>query len=168
MLVWSRDETPEGAALPILNALFSTIQYSMVLKGMPESHRRVIRAWIDFSQRHRDALLKGRFRPHHPESGYTWIEGESDRERVIAVYGNDVCVRTGAADRPAYLVNATGGRGILVEFAADARVEFFDVFGNPSGSTSVIKGVGRIDVPVSGFAKVEWDAAHYALGSARD
>ena len=168
MLVWSRDETPEGAALPILNALFSTIQYSMVLKGMPEPHRRVIRAWIDFSQRHREALLKGRFRPHHPESGYTWIEGESDRECVIAVYGNDVCVRTGAADRPAYLVNATGGRGILVEFSADARVEFFDVFGNPSGSTSVIKGVGRIDVPASGFAKVEWDAAHYALGSAID
>ena len=30
-IVWSRDETPEGAALPILNAIFSTIRYSMVL-----------------------------------------------------------------------------------------------------------------------------------------
>ena len=27
----SKDETPEGAALPILNALYSTIQCSMVL-----------------------------------------------------------------------------------------------------------------------------------------
>ena len=27
MLVWSGNETPEGAALPILNVLFSTIQY---------------------------------------------------------------------------------------------------------------------------------------------
>lgn len=31
MLVWSKDETPEGAAVPILNALYSTIQYSMIL-----------------------------------------------------------------------------------------------------------------------------------------
>ena len=32
MLVWSKDETPQGAALPILNVLFSTIQYSMILQ----------------------------------------------------------------------------------------------------------------------------------------
>ena len=46
MLVWSRDETPEGAALPILNALFSTIQYSMVLAKVPSAHREVIRRWL--------------------------------------------------------------------------------------------------------------------------
>jgi alpha-galactosidase len=58
MLVWSKDETPEGAALPILNALFSTIQYSMVLAKINPEHKRIIRHWIEFSRRHRDALLK--------------------------------------------------------------------------------------------------------------
>ena len=57
MLVWSRDETPEGAALPILNALFSTIQYSMVLSTLPPAHAEVIRHWIAFSREHREALL---------------------------------------------------------------------------------------------------------------
>ena len=71
MLVWSKDETPEGAALPILNALFSTIQYSMVLAKINPKHKRVIRHWLDFSNRHREALLKGRFTPHHAENGYT-------------------------------------------------------------------------------------------------
>ena len=156
MLVWSRDETPEGAAIPILNVLFSTIQYSMVLAKVSPAHREVIRSWLEFSQRHRKALLRGAFRPHHAENGYTWIEGESDDERVVAVYANDVCVRTGAADRPVFLVNATGGRGMLAEFAADARVEFFDVFGKAAGTDSVAKGFVRIDVPASGFAKVGW------------
>ena len=156
MLVWSRDETPEGAALPILNVLFSTIQYSMVLATVPPAHREVIRNWLDFSQKHRKALLRGAFRPHHAENGYTWIEGESEEERVVAVYANDVCVRTGAADRPVFLVNATGGRGILAEFAADARVEFFDVFGKPAGTASVAKGIVRLDIPASGFAKIIW------------
>ena len=156
MLVWSKDETPEGAALPILNALFSTIQYSMVLAKVSPEHRKVISSWICFSQEHRKALLRGAFRPHHAENGYTWIEGESEDERVDAVYANDVCVRTGVADRPVFIVNATGGRGALVEFAADARVEFFDVFGKPAGVTSVAKGVLRLDIPASGFAKVAW------------
>ena len=156
MLVWSRDETPEGAALPILNALFSTIQYSMVLAKVSSEHRKVIASWIRFSQEHRKALLRGAFRPHHAENGYTWIEGESEGERIVAVYANDVCVRTGAADRSAFIVNATGGRGVLVEFAADARVEFFDVFGKPAGATSVAKGVLRLDIPASGFAKIAW------------
>ena len=156
MLVWSRDETPEGAALPILNVLFSTIQYSMVLATIPPAHRDVIRGWLDFSQRHRKALLRGAFRPHHAENGYTWIEGESEDERIVAAYANDVCARTGAADRPVFLVNATGGRGMLVEFAADARIEFFDVFGRPAGTASVGKGIVRLDVPASGYAKTAW------------
>lgn len=156
MLVWSKDETPEGAALPILNALFSTIQYSMVLAKVSPEHRKVIASWIRFSQEHRKALLRGAFRPHHAENGYTWIEGESEGERIVAVYANDVCARTGGADRSVFIVNATGGRGALVEFAADARVEFFDVFGKPTGVTSVAKGVSRLDIPASGFAKVAW------------
>ena len=156
MLVWSRDETPEGAALPILNALFSTIQYSMVLAKVSTAHREVIRSWLGFSQRHRKALLRGAFRPHHAENGYTWIEGESENERIVAVYADDVCARTGVADRPVFIVNATGGMGALVEFAADARVEFFDVFGKPAGATSVAKGISRLDIPASGYAKVAW------------
>ena len=156
MLVWSRDETPEGAAFPILNALFSAIQYSMVLAKLPPAHAEVVRHWIDFTRMHREALLKGRFRPHHPESGYTWIEGESTEERIIAAYADDVCVNTRTSDRQVFLVNATGGMGLLAEFAADANVEFFDVFGNPAGSASVAKGVSRLNVPASGFAKVVW------------
>lgn len=165
MLVWSKDETPEGAALPILNVLFSTIQYSMILATVPPAHREVIRSWLEFSQKHREALLRGAFRPHHAENGYTWIEGESEKERVIAVYSNDVCARTGAADRPVFLVNATGGSGILAEFAADACVEFFDVFGNPAGVAKAAAGLVRLSIPSSGYARVVWNHVGTVPGS---
>ena len=156
MLVWSRDETPEGAAMPILNALFSTIQYSMVLATVPPAHREVIRSWIGFSQAHRKALLRGTFRPHHAENGYSWIEGESAEERVVAVYANDVCVRAGSAGRPMFLVNATGGVGVLVESAAFGQAEFFDVFGKPVGEANLPAGISRLAIPASGYAKVVW------------
>ena len=157
MLVWSGNETPEGAALPILNVLFSTIQYSMVLAKVSPDHRRVISSWIRFSQDHRAALLKGAFRPHHPELGYTWIEGESADERVIAVYADDVCARAGAADRPVFLVNATGRAGVLVELAAKPeKVEYFDVFGEKTGEAAPSNGFVRLAVPASGYARIGW------------
>ena len=156
MLVWSRDETPEGAALPILNVIFSTVQYSMVLGTVPPSHRDVIRSWLAFSQDHREALLKGSFRPHHPENGYTWIEGESASERVVASYSCDVCAKSGAADRTVYFVNATGGEGMLVDLAAPCRASFFDVFGRSAGGAEFGAGLVRLPVPASGSARVEW------------
>jgi alpha-galactosidase len=157
MLVWSKDETPEGAALPILNVLFSTIQYSMVLQRLPAAHHQVIRHWLDFSQRHRSALLKGAFRPHHPENGYTWVEGEDDKERIVAVYAENACVRSGSADKPVYLVNATGGGEVIVDFAAKpARIELFTVLGKPAGQASAGAGLVRLAVPPSGYAKIVW------------
>ena len=157
MLVWSKDETPEGAALPILNALFSTVQYSMVLAKVSPEHRRVIASWIRFSQEHREALLKGAFRPHHPELVYPWIEGESALERVIAVYAEDVCAKAGAPDRPVFVVNATGKAGVLAELAAKpSKVEYFNVFGEKTGEGTVPTGLVRLDIPMSGYAKITW------------
>ena len=156
MLVWSRDETPEGAALPILNVLFSTIQYSMILDTIRPEHRDVIRHWLGFSQRHREALLKGDFRPHHPENGYPWIEGESTAERIVAVYSKDVCVPVGGSGKPVFLVNATGGAGMLAEFGAPAALEFFDTLGKSVGKTRVEAGLCRVAVPNAGFARVDW------------
>ena len=156
MLVWSRDESPEGAALPILNALYSTIQYSMILAKVKPVHKEVIRRWLAFTQEHREALLKGAFRPHNPANGYTWIEGESAAERVITVYSPDVCAKAGAADRPVYLVNATGGEGTLVELPAPATVEYYDTFGIFAGKVRTGKGLYRLNVPNAGYAKILW------------
>ena len=165
MLVWSKDETPEGAALPILNALFSTIQYSMILQRLSEPHKAVIRNWLGFSQKHRETLLKGAFRPHHPENGYTWIEAEGDAELIVAAYSDDICAKVTAADKPVYLVNATGKGAMLVDFvAAPSAIELFDVFGRPCGTARATAGLNRIKVPASGFARASFEAAGRVLG----
>lgn len=157
MLVWSKDETPEGAALPILNALYSTIQYSMILATITPSHRDVIRRWLRFSQEHREALLKGSFTPLHPENGYTAIVGESATERVVAAYADNVCVDCGAADKPVLVVNATGRRGVLVSLAAKPKaVRAFDVFGKETPVAVPPAGLSRIDIPASGHLEIVW------------
>jgi alpha-galactosidase len=156
MLVWSPDETPEGAARPILNALFGVIQYSMVLQRLPESHRRVMRHWIGFAERHRETLQQGEFRPYHPELNYTLMEAESDRERIIAVYAEDTLVRAGKSDKDVYVVNATYSESLPFRLSADAEIETFDVFGSPVGKVRFAAGLADVAVPPSGYAKVVW------------
>ena len=94
----------------------------MILDKIEPAHKRVIKHWLDFSRQHREALLKGRFTPHHAESGYTWVEGESADERVVTSYSSDAAVRSGAADKPVVLVNATEATGLVVESRRQAML----------------------------------------------
>ena len=154
MLVWSRDETAEGAALPILNVLYSTIQYSMILEKISPVHARVIRHWLEFSQSHRGALVKGRFTPHHPENGYTWIEGEDGRERIVTTYSDSNFLPVDARRKKVYIVNACLKEGVAVDLAIESTAVLFDVFGAPAGVVKLGKGLSRIPVPACGYAQV--------------
>ena len=154
MLVWSPDETPEGAARPILSALFSTIQYSMVLQTIPERQREVIRHWLDFSQKHRATLLKGEFRPHHPEADYPVVEGEISAERIIAVYNGTAYAATGKLNKPVTVINATGTKGLVLDVAGAATAVYFDTFGKKTGEGFVQAGVRRLPVPSSGYVRL--------------
>ena len=155
MLVWNKDETPEGAALPILNVLYSTIQYSMILKTINPTHRAVIRHWIGFSQKHRDALLKGMFRPHHPENGYTWVESESASERIVTSYAENACVDVGKPSVVSYVINATGTDSVIVETSTSRTADLFNTIGERTGTIRIESGVSRIHVPVSGYARLD-------------
>ena len=154
MLTWNRDETPEGAAKAILSALFGVIQYSMVLDTIPPAHKEVIRHWLAFSQAHRETLLKGAFRPRHPELLYPLIEAESAAEKVFAVYSAAPVVELGGVEKPAFVVNATDAARVPAELSREAGVEYFDVFGRSRGRARLKAGLVMLEVPVSGYCRV--------------
>ena len=136
--------------------MFGVIQYSMVLQRLPETHRNVIRHWLAFTEKHRDTLQLGTFRPYHPELNYPFIEAESAAERIQAVYLDSYLVKTGAPDRPVYVVNATLRKGVAVSLAAPAQVECFDVYGVSQGRRQYDAGFVEIPVPPSGYARIGW------------
>jgi alpha-galactosidase len=157
MLVWSADETPEGAAKQILSSLFGVIQYSMVLQTIPESQRAVIRHWLDFSQRHRKTLLKSAFRPHFPQFGYPFIEAESEDELICGVYATGWTVKIGASGKDIYVINATDSDTLVLELAAAPKsAEAFDVVGGSAGRLAVSAGLQRVKVPRSGYLKLTY------------
>ena len=152
MLEWNAADTPENAARSILASLFGVVQYSMMLSDLPDDHTRAIRHWLDFSQQHRNTLLKSAFRPYHPEACYPVIEAESQKEQIIAVYDDMTVATVAEGDKPVYLINATGAPNIVVEISTTPKsAEAFNVYGEPVEVSVPSAGINRIPVPSSGY-----------------
>ena len=157
MLEWNVGEMPEVVARHILSAIYGVVQYSAMLREVPESHLKVIKHWIAFSQEHRSTLLHGEFRPYHPEAYYPVLEAESAEERIITAYQEGFVVKTGAPDKAVFVINATGAEGLVVELAGKPKkVEYYDLYGNRVAGEKVAKGVQRISVPISGYIKLNY------------
>jgi len=155
MLEWRNDETPESAALGILNSLFGVVQYSVRLKTLPEGQRRMLAHWIRFSETHRETLLKGEFRPRHPAADYPLLEGESAAERIIGIYQENLAAATGAADKPVIVVNGCRKAGVVVDAAAGFdKAEIFDTCGTPCGEVEIKEGLVRLPIPTAGYARL--------------
>jgi alpha-galactosidase len=156
MLVWSEDEAPENASRAVLSAIFGVVQYSMVLQKLPESHRKMMRHWIGFSLAHRDALLKGGFRPHHPEMQYPWIESWNDKEHIVAVYSDGVVLPVDAREKTVFVLNASQLPSVVIDVKSEQSAsEVFDTFGALAGRCKLKNGLNRVSVPVGGYIKME-------------
>lgn len=114
MIEWNLKETPENVGRAIINAIFGVIQYSAMLRDIPQEHLEVMQKWIAFADEHRETLLHSEFRPHHPELGYPVIEAESDTERIVAVYQDNVVVEAAPRGKRLYILNASGSESIAV------------------------------------------------------
>ena len=153
MLEWHAGDTPEHAAKPILASLFSTIQYSVVLSKLPESHLRMLKHWNDFTQLYRETLLKGRFTARHPEANYPSLAAESESARIIGVYTENTVA--GVPDtKHTVVVNATGCPGLVLELTVLRRMTVRDTFGVKVAERTAGPGITRVEVPVSGYVEV--------------
>ena len=155
MIEWNPNEKPEVAARHILSALYGVVQYSVMLRDIPQLHRDVVKHWLDFSQKHRNTLLHGSFRPYHPEACFPILEAESKMERIISAYQEGVVVKAGAVDRDIYIINATGAEKVVVELEdKPQKVEYYNTYGNLVAGAKLAKGLQSVNIPVSGYVKL--------------
>lgn len=152
MLEWNAGESTEDAARNVVNCLFGVIQYSMMLRDLPPEHLRMIEAWLDFTVRHRNALLKGGFKPHLAQMDYPLLEGWDDKERIFSVHAPGLTVKVPADGRVTYIVNGTQDGTVVAEFAeAPASVEVYNTLGEKLKTVKAVKGLNRLECPPSGY-----------------
>lgn len=157
MLEWNMEESVEQAARNIIASMFGVVQYSVMLRDIPKEHRAMIGNWLNFLDEHRATLLKGEFRPYHPESNFPVIEAESGEELICAVYEESRIASAGNGDKTAYVINGSCADKVAVEFQARPRkVVRYDVFGKKAGRAKARKGIRSIEVPVGGYIKITY------------
>lgn len=155
MLEWAPQESPEEAALQLLNVLFSVPQISVRLAELPESHRKMLRFWLNFWREHRTTLLSGRLKPLHPEQVFPQVSAETETEKIIAVYAPDqaVAVRTGGGI--CHIVNASNVEEMTIELdMIPAASELFNALGEVLPSPHLTDGPQRLHIPRSGLLKI--------------
>lgn len=153
MLEWNVSDTPENAARFILSAMFSTIQYSMMLRTLPADHKRMVTHWLDFSREHRHALLKGWFRPHHYEANYPWIEAGDETETVIGCYQSGAVIPVPDEGKPVYVFDGTGTGDLILEFVGRTRLQLYDTYGETVGEKMLPAGLHHVILPRSGYMR---------------
>lgn len=155
MLEWHMETSAEDAARQLLAVLFAVPQISVKLENLPETHRKMLKFYLDFMIRHRETLLKGKFVPLAPEARYPQIRAEKDGETVIAVYGKNQIVELPETGR-CCLFNATAEPALYVNSVSGFRGRAFDVCGESAGSEEAFAGgLLKLPVPVSGMFELK-------------
>lgn len=157
MLEWHPSEKVEVAARAVLESIFGTVQYSMMLRNLPKDHLAMVKHWADFSTKHEEALLHGAFRPYNPEHGFPILVGESDKERIIGAYLSGFVVDCSNCDRKTYILNGTGEEDMVIRLSSKPKsVQVFDTLGNEKEAIELNAGINETKVPVSGYLCLEF------------
>ena len=115
MLMWNPKEPVESAAAQFIATLFCVPQVSVKLDEIPESHRNMLRFYLDFWCAHRDVLLNGVFRAENPEAYYSLVSAEKDGHLIAVAYLEKVLALPQSAAKLSF-VNGSGAEGLAVRF----------------------------------------------------
>lgn len=158
MLTWSHQESPEDAALQILNSIFSVVQFSQIIADMPENHLRMVKFWLQFARENEQVLLHSEFIPTEPQFMYPVIKAQDENTAIIGVYALRKVVEIDQSRRQVKLINATKADKLYLHFLApcNVRMTIRNVLGEIVREVSCqqSEGICCVDVPCSGLAEL--------------
>jgi len=154
MLMWSSEDSPESAALQLLNVIFAVPQFSMKLSDLSEEHLAVADFWLSFWKEYKELLLEGKLKAFSPGHLYPLISSENDQQKIIAVY-DKMLVQPGKNLPPELiLVNATLNEELVLDLETEFKDKNLKIY-NSQGQLvenkkiNLEKGLHKIEVPPS-------------------
>lgn len=155
MITWHENETPEDAALQILNCIFGVIQFSMKIEQMVTEHKEMVAFWFEFAKENRKLLLESEFIPYEPHYLYPVIKACDDTEEIIGVYASNKIIYPDLKKDRSRIINATKQTALFLSIDKEysANILTLDCKGNITSEEKVIlhKGIMEISVPRSGL-----------------
>ena len=109
MITWHDMETPEDAALQILNCMFGVIQLSKIMKQMTVKHKEMVTFWLAYANENRKLLLESKFIPYEPHYLYPVIKAYDEAEEIIGVYADNKIIYPDLSKNRCQIINTTVG-----------------------------------------------------------
>ena len=155
MLMWHANDKVENAVMQIQNVIFCTVQLSVLLNRIDESHVKAVRFWAKFMEENSDILQNAPIYAESPQMLYPVVKTKRDGRAVIASYAPGQVVAVDGDITEAYVLNANSGKSLIMETACAYEAEVFDCMGEKQGDIVIGEGLVKADVPAAGFLKIK-------------
>lgn len=156
MIMWNPQDTPESAALQIINILFSVPQISMRLGELSEEHQRMLAFYCRLWKQYQNAFINGKFEPLNPIERYNVVKGNMGQQFVCTYHSSevifvdklysDMLFVNGSAAGKLYVDNESG--------AKEYRMTVYNCQGEIQAveNVQIVQGLNVYSVPASGAA----------------
>lgn len=157
MIMWSKHDSVESAALQWINILFSVPQYSLKLDDITEEQIKMSKFFFDLWNEHKDVLLFGDFCGIDPHHNYPIMSSSNETENFASIHTNMIHeVKT--VKNINTFVNGKFTEGLSIDMPCDlkAKLVIYNCLGEITfeGECDFNKGYNLLEVPTSGLAKI--------------
>ena len=158
MLEWNYDDSPENAAMQLINILYSVPQISVLIDKLNSEHKKMLKHYTSFWCKYRDVLLGGTFNAYAPWANYSLVSSEKDGTIIVTAYEDRLVELSGYHDKT-ILINGTGTTGLMLstqEKMTGKICKIYDCMGDECDSlvlgeeTTVL-----LPIPASGMGVIQ-------------
>lgn len=157
MLMWNKEEKAEIASLQVIDCLFGTMQFSVRLDSMKEEHKRMLKNYMAFMQRHQELLQQAPIIAQEPQNLYPQVCVQNEQTEITALYSRNRVVELGDTEE-SIIVNGSAATAVFVESKAPlvAQVTVFDCMGTIVCSRQMnLSAVEKIICPIGGRVEIK-------------
>ncbi len=147
MIMWNYNDTPENAALQFTSVLYAVPQISVRIDKIPESHKRMLKSYIDFWYKNKDVLLDGKLTALHPESNYSLVISTLGNKEIITAYTYPV-IEVNVKETIG--INATDSENLIIKNGKGKKYTVVNCMGEEICCGEISSNLVEIYVPTAG------------------
>lgn len=159
MVMWNKNETPENAAIQIINCLFATLQLSVKLEDMGYKQECMIRNYINFMEDNKELLQNSLIQAKEPQNLYPEVKVENDITEIITLYSHDRVVQIDEKKKKSIIVNGTKQKKLYIKTTNPhmAQIKNIDCFGEIiEESIMILEGIKEINWSIGGRIEINY------------
>lgn len=158
MIMWTKSDTVQSAALQFINVMFSVPQISMLIDTLPKDHYEMLEFYCSIWNKYKKTLLDGNFQPLNPQYRYNVLSSFDDDNFICSyhsneiitldkIYNNMVFINGSTSETLHLLVNANACTKIIKIYTCTGKLLSKKIL-------SLKNGYNSIKVPQSGLIEL--------------